>query len=226
MKRWIQVSALAVALTFTVGLGAVSAADHKLPNCPVMDEPIDFSVSTPSKEGPVYFCCKGCIKKFRDNPSKYEKGLVAQRAALAKLPKIQVTCPIKGGAIVKDAYAEKDGKKVYFCCKGCISKFNDHPEKYKAALAASYTYQTQCPVMDEEINPTVSDVLPDGKRVYYCCKGCNKKLLADPGKYAAKLAAQGTNINVAKIKEAAAHEGHDHEGHGHEGHDHGDGGGH
>ena len=56
--------------------------------------------------------------------------------------------------------------------------------------------------MGGEIDPKSSTVLPTGETIYYCCKGCAKKLLADPGKYAPKLASQGVHINVSKIKAA------------------------
>ena len=224
MKRWMYVLGMVVAVTMARGVSSVRAGDSatpKLPNCPVMDEPIDFSVSTSTDEGTVYFCCKGCIKKFKENPSKFAKAASKQRKALSKREKIQVSCPVMGETINPKVFAMHDGGKVYFCCKKCVSKFTSDPSKYKAALASSYTYQTQCPVMAEQIDPTSFSVLPDGKTVYYCCGGCAKKLLANPAKYAPKLASQGVNINVAKIKAASSHTG---DGHGHEGHDHGDGG--
>jgi YHS domain-containing protein len=46
----------------------------------------------------------------------------------------QTTCPVMGGAIDKAVFVEYQGKKVYFCCKGCIEKFNAHPETYVAQL--------------------------------------------------------------------------------------------
>ena len=46
----------------------------------------------------------------------------------------QTTCPVMGGAIDKTIFVEYQGKKVYFCCKGCVEKFNAHPEAYVAKL--------------------------------------------------------------------------------------------
>ncbi|RMF77332.1 MAG: hypothetical protein D6744_11455, partial [Planctomycetota bacterium] len=59
------------------GFAAASAwaqdkpADHPakadevhLPNCPVSGEPIDFLSAIETDEGPVYFCCKMCMKKY------------------------------------------------------------------------------------------------------------------------------------------------------------------
>jgi len=46
----------------------------------------------------------------------------------------QTTCPVMGGAIDKTIFVEYKGKKVYFCCKGCVDTFNANPEKYVAKL--------------------------------------------------------------------------------------------
>lgn len=40
--------------------------------CPVMGDEVDPEVKTVTYNGKVYgFCCKGCIKKFSNNPEKY-----------------------------------------------------------------------------------------------------------------------------------------------------------
>ncbi len=53
--------------------------------------------------------------------------------------------------------------------------------------ALATTEQTTCPVM--EGNPINKDLFVEykGKKVYFCCKGCEEKFLADPEKYVAKL---------------------------------------
>ena len=99
-SNWVIVGAA----VFTLGAGiSISLAQHApgelgkvkaLPNCPVMGEPIDFTVSTATDDGPVFFCCDGCIKKYNKNPEKYAENTAAQRAALKDRPKIQVACLI------------------------------------------------------------------------------------------------------------------------------------
>lgn len=208
-----------------------SKEQHKepvLPNCPVMGEPIDFAVMEKTDDGPVYFCCKMCIKDYRAKPEKFAKKVAAQREALAALPKVQVTCPITGRPVDQKAVYEKDGDKTYFCCKMCLSKFTQDPGKYKEKLADCFTYQTKCPVMGEEIDPKVSTTLYNGLKLYYCCARCDKKFRENPAKYVANLEAQGIKIDPKKVgskqKEGDkdAHESDDHEGHDHdhEGHDH------
>ena len=75
--------------------------------------------------------------------------------------------------------------------------------------------------MGEEIDPKVFTMATNGMTVYFCCKGCDKKYLKDPAKYASKLAAQGFSMSPDDDDE---HEGHDHDhdhgSHDHDGHDH------
>jgi YHS domain-containing protein len=50
--------------------------------------------------------------------------------------------------------------------------------------------QTVCPVMGKPIDSaSFTDI--QGQRVYHCCGGCTKKLLADPEKYFKQAAAEG-----------------------------------
>ncbi|MHC4663940.1 MAG: YHS domain-containing protein [Planctomycetota bacterium] len=44
--------------------------------------------------------------------------------------KAQATCPVMGGNVDKDLYADHEGKRVYFCCPGCEDTFGKDPEKY------------------------------------------------------------------------------------------------
>lgn len=49
---------------------------------------------------------------------------------LAKMSE-QTKCPIMdGNAINKDIFTTYKGKKVYFCCQGCVAKFEADPEVY------------------------------------------------------------------------------------------------
>lgn len=47
---------------------------------------------------------------------------------------LQKTCPVMGGPINKAIFVEYEGKKVYFCCKGCETEFQKDPAKYVAKL--------------------------------------------------------------------------------------------
>jgi YHS domain-containing protein len=177
-----------------------TAAGPNWPKCPVMKQPVDLSVKTMTPDGPVYFCCSGCIPQYTADPGKYAKGVAAQRQAFKKLPRVQVTCPVSGETVDPKMSIEQDGQKVYFCCKDCIGKFQKEPAKYKGKLEASYTYQTRCPVTGEKIDPAAYTDLATGQRIHWCCPACEKKLLQDPAKYAPQLAEQGVKIDVKKLE--------------------------
>ncbi len=42
----------------------------------------------------------------------------------------QTKCPVMGGKIDKKFYADYKGKRVYFCCSGCLEDFKKDPDKY------------------------------------------------------------------------------------------------
>ncbi len=42
----------------------------------------------------------------------------------------QTTCPVLGGKIDKKIYTDYKGKRIYFCCSGCVGVFKKDPEKY------------------------------------------------------------------------------------------------
>jgi YHS domain-containing protein len=180
--------------------GEKKAEKPAMPLCPVMGEPINFALSLMTEDGPVYFCCDDCPAKYKADPAKYADKVAGQRKALAAMPKIQVTCPVSGKMIDKKVFIEKDGKKIYFCCKDCPAPYEKDPAKYAGKLAGSYTYQTKCPVTGEDISPGAFATLDTGMKIYFCCGGCISKLEKDPAKYTPKLKEQGITLDPAKIK--------------------------
>ncbi|MFH0980378.1 MAG: hypothetical protein V2A79_02425 [Planctomycetota bacterium] len=208
MNRWMTVVAVVVILG--VGIGLTAARAEKGPaekpgmesgaKCPVMDEPVDVSVSVATDDGPVFFCCPDCIKKYQEKPDKYAEKVTAQRKAMASLPKVQVACPLTGKPVDSKMFTEKDGKKVFFCCPNCKSKYEAEPAKYAGALAGSYTYQTKCPVTEKEINPLTFVELANGRKIYCCSKECGEKLLKEPAKYLPNLEKQSIHLKPEEVK--------------------------
>jgi len=70
-----------------------------------------------------------------------------------------------------------------------------------AALAAAPTAKpatnTLCPVLGEKVTDKSPTVVVNGQTYRICCKGCDKKMLADPDKYLEK---DGTPKNAKKAK--------------------------
>ena len=67
------------------------------------------------------------------------------------------------------------------------------PEAKPASQAVT---QTKCPVLAGDINKQVyADY--KGKRIYFCCSGCDAEFKKDPEKYMKKLQEQGVTLEPA-----------------------------
>lgn len=60
--------------------------------------------------------------------------LLAAGSVWAATPKSQTTCPVLGGEINKQYYADYKGQRIYFCCGACVEPFKKEPEKYLKKL--------------------------------------------------------------------------------------------
>ena len=49
-------------------------------------------------------------------------------------PKSQTTCPVLAGNLDRNVYVDYQGKRIYFCCKGCDEEFKKDPAKYMKKL--------------------------------------------------------------------------------------------
>ena len=74
----------------------------------------------------------------------------------------------------------------------------------KAPAQTKTPTQTVCPVFGGEVN---KDIYVDykGKRIYFCCEGCDDEFKKNPGKYMKKLEAQG--VELEKSPAAAGKKG-------------------
>ncbi|MGD0829278.1 MAG: YHS domain-containing protein [Desulfobaccales bacterium] len=69
------------------------------------------------------------------------------------------------------------------------------------AMAAEPKPQTVCPVLGGNIDKKVF-IDYQGKRIYFCCSGCDAEFRKDPEKYLKKIEAQG--ITLEKCPETKA----------------------
>jgi YHS domain-containing protein len=61
---------------------------------------------------------------------------VPGKATTAPTVKKQALCPVMGGPVNTNVYADANGKRVYFCCGGCPETFKKNPEKYIRKMEA------------------------------------------------------------------------------------------
>ena len=126
-----------------------------------------------------------------------------QQLAAAAIAR-QKICPVSGkplGSMGDPVALDVNGQKLYVCCAGCVSAVKSNPTKFAAgrpqitvttatqADAAGIAAQMVCPVMDEPLGGmgTPIKVMVGDKPIYLCCKGCIKKIQAEPAKYLAMV---------------------------------------
>jgi YHS domain-containing protein len=206
---------LAAALAGIVAAPAFAEGETEVKaqtKCPVMGGDIDKQYFADYNGKRVYFCCPMCAPQFNKDPEKYIKKLEDEGVTLEKTPAApeapvvaQTKCPITGNAIDKQYFADRNGKRVYFCCPNCAAEFNKDPDKYVKQLEdAGVTLenapvaQTTCPNSGKPIDKNYfADY--NGKRVYFCGPGCVKAFKADPEPYMQKLEAAGITLEDAPV---------------------------
>lgn len=116
----------------------------------------------------------------------------------------QKICPVSGkplGSMGDPVAVNVNGQTIYACCGGCVNAIKSNPAKYgsgrpeiTASLAteadtALIVKQGKCPVMDESLGSMGQPikVMVGDKPIFLCCKGCIKKVQAEPAKYLAMV---------------------------------------
>ncbi len=96
-------------------------------HCPVMGGEIDSTMFADIQGQRIYFCCLGCIDKFKENPDKYFKKSAEDSILFEN---IQASCPVSGEKIDKAFFFYYEGRGIYFCCEKCVDTFKSDPKKY------------------------------------------------------------------------------------------------
>jgi len=127
------------ALVFLIALLALADSHSKTnvkkaqPNqkmCPVMGNPINKEVYSDYNGKRIYFCCKDCTEKFKENPDQYISKSEKEGVVFEDAPIVQEVCPLTGQPIDKNLHSDYKGDRVYFCCGNCKAEFDKNPDKY------------------------------------------------------------------------------------------------
>jgi YHS domain-containing protein len=97
-----------------------------------------------------------------------------------------IKCPVMGSNISQEVFVDYRGGKVYFCCPGCIPKFQENTAKFQAKanqqlVLTGQAKQVKCPLTGAKVNPQTKTSI-SGIDVCFCCGGCQakvKKAIAD-----------------------------------------------
>jgi hypothetical protein len=80
-------------------------------------------------------------------------------------------CPISGKPAKEDVSLEVNGKKVNFCCEGCI-------KEYEKKIGLVDEGPKNCPVSKKEAKAETRLIVEKAEVVRFCCDGCLGKYLA------------------------------------------------
>ena len=157
--------------------------------CPISGGDVDPEQAVEVGGVKVAFCCGKCKAKAEGAATEEEKiNLVFADAAFeksfgmkAKWDISNVKCFMMPKRDVKESKVvdHHDGK-VFFCCPGCVKKWNKDPEKYSTAanlqLVQTGQYaQTKCPISGGDVDEEQT-VEVDGVKVHFCCGNCKGKV--------------------------------------------------
>lgn len=151
MKSFIRMFSLSLSVVAVATLAAISISSYSIAAeeevskepinsvCPIMDKPVrEGGGEVVWNKTTIGFCCKGCIKKF-EALSDLEKAKELN-AALEDVEPINATCPIMEGGKVKPKGGSSvwKGKKIGFCCPGCLKKWEAKSAEEKNEFVSQF----------------------------------------------------------------------------------------
>lgn len=162
--------------------------------------PIEKQVVVDHESRELRFANEQNANKFRSDPARYvadvDQALVVQQKPFYALQ----TCPVSGeklGGMGEPVDFVFKNRLVRLCCPSCKADFLKEPGKYVAKLDAAVVaaqgksyLPRSCIVSGEEFGGEMGepvDYVVGNRMVRLCCKGCVKKLRADPLMYLARL---------------------------------------
>ncbi len=190
------------------------------PICGMTVEPEAAAGSDEYRGKTYYFCSWRCLETFRADPAKYAKSVPL---AVIEAPSVKKTLPVLPATMLaQGASGEVDpvcgmsvqpataagssvyeGKTYYFCCQGCLAKFQTNPVKYlepsvepeshapapTGGLTRDYTcpmdpevHQDKpgpCPKCGMALEPTM--VVPFAPKTEYVCSMHPEIIRSEPG---------------------------------------------
>lgn len=149
MKRYGFVAIIAAALTFAVGQAltgmenGVKCTDHSSKAvsgacehhadagesscCGGTEKTATTAVHQASGSGDCPYLSHAALEGGDKHSKGHAQGKTEEKKGTVKA---QSHCPVMGGEIDRKLFADYKGKRVYFCCAMCTSKFEKDPEKY------------------------------------------------------------------------------------------------
>ncbi len=163
--------------------------------CPMSGGTIDENLITKVGGANVGFCCRSCHDKVANTEGVAAKAaIVFSNVAFGKAFELKkaemslegVKCMMMPAKDVSEEFfADYQGHKVHFCCKGCLTKFSKDPSAFTAKanhqlVATGQVKQLVCPISGGDVDEEqVTEV--GGVAVKVCCKRCKAKIESAEG---------------------------------------------
>ncbi len=156
--------------------------------CPISGGELSDDSKTTVAGVEVGFCCDDCKQKVEAQTDATEQaklvfGDEGFEKGFAKKATVDVTTIkcffMKKKDLIAEKFVEFNDGKVYFCCDGCVKRFNKDPAKYAAManhqmVQTGQYVQTGCPISGGKIDDTKT-VEVNGVKVGFCCGNCQAK---------------------------------------------------
>src|SRR5579859_2992625 len=117
-----------------------AAALERDPVCGMNVDPATAKHIYQYGEKNYYFCCAGCVEKFKGNPLQYLNKPSSGLVTLGMPGSVKVSpqpverdpvCGMNVNPATAKHFHEHAGKKTFFCSAGCLEKFKADPAKYR-----------------------------------------------------------------------------------------------
>ena len=96
--------------------------------CPITGKKVDPKFSVDYQGGRIKFCSADCEAKFLKDP---EAGFKKLEEAKEFVDSLQTECTISGDTLENySKILEIPGRKIFFCCNGCIDDFKQNKKKF------------------------------------------------------------------------------------------------
>jgi hypothetical protein len=198
-----KVCVLVLAMTMTAAtpvFAAEMAGDpYTLGTCPISGKALDSDAVVKTYDGgEVRFCCNGCVSKFEKDQeaqqAKIDAAVIKQQKAHYPL----TTCVVGGGEMKEGKAVDVvyKNRHVRLCCANCEDALKADPATFLSKIDEAVVEQqsesyplTTCPVSGEALDSMGGpvNIVVANRLVQVCCKGCTKKVKADPAAMLSKL---------------------------------------
>ena len=137
------------------------------------------------KGGTYYFCARGCLEEFQDDPERFLRG---GRIVMSDATRKTAVDPVCGMTVTIGEEAGQwthEGQPYYFCAKSCLEEFRADPDRFLSGAKDGAPPTAVDPVCGMTVmRESAAARLDYGGTTYlFCGTGCLQKFVANPDAY-------------------------------------------